>query len=590
MLRGGDPEKPVACRQLWLQGWHPSDGGLWLCAAACALSITTSVCGQNCGPQWLPSDASQALNKPVSALVLAPNGDVIAAGGFTDAGGAVGASYVAAWNGVRWRPLGLGVGGGAVAAAVGADGTLVVAGGLKTAGGLPAKSVAAWDGLAWRPLDATFSANIRSLLVLPDRSVIAGFWEASSDGLRTIARWNGARWQAMGTGLLGQDCSVEALARTAAGGVLAAGAFVLPGNLRPDKAAVWDGSTWSVPSGGMNGPGWSLLALPDGSTVVGGYFSLAGGTAATSVARLTGTTWSPMGEGLRLNGVSDGPGTVYALAQFPSGQIVAGGLFDRSGTRLTARIARWDGQRWLPLGTGTNGTVRALAVHRSGELVAGGQIFRAGPHSVSHFARWTDTGAPWVAEQPASMPLSPGATLTLSATPANGYDSVHVRWMRNGLPISDGPGGAAPGGGTVVGSLALLPSPTESAVAVLTIEGATCVDAGAYSAEFFNACGSAVSDAALVVAAACGAVCGADYTGDGVLSADDLGDFVTDYFAEPALSGPGGYAVPCPGLPPPYDLGFRAAFTSLQVGQCGVPFSDNLGDFIRDYFEGCEGY
>ncbi len=84
--------------------------------------------------------------------------------------------------------------------------------------------------------------------------------------------------------------------------------------------------------------------------------------------------------------------------------------------------------------------------------------------------------------------------------------------------------------------------------------------------------------------------CRVDYDGNFVLNPDDLGDFIRDYFEDVPIPGPGGFAGPCPENGPPYDAGYRMAYTSDGSVQCHPPFSDNVGDFVRDYFEGCEGY
>ena len=78
--------------------------------------------------------------------------------------------------------------------------------------------------------------------------------------------------------------------------------------------------------------------------------------------------------------------------------------------------------------------------------------------------------------------------------------------------------------------------------------------------------------------------CPLDYNIDGVVNPDDLGDFITDYFTAPHPAGPGGYAIACPGNAPPYDAGYKTAYTPDGSGQCTPPFPDNLGDFITDYF------
>ncbi len=81
--------------------------------------------------------------------------------------------------------------------------------------------------------------------------------------------------------------------------------------------------------------------------------------------------------------------------------------------------------------------------------------------------------------------------------------------------------------------------------------------------------------------------CVLEYNNDGTLNPDDLGDFITDYYTDPPLPGPGGYAIACPGEAAPYDQGYKAAFTPDGSGQCIPPFPDNLGDYITGYFQGC---
>ncbi len=81
--------------------------------------------------------------------------------------------------------------------------------------------------------------------------------------------------------------------------------------------------------------------------------------------------------------------------------------------------------------------------------------------------------------------------------------------------------------------------------------------------------------------------CVLDYNLDTVVNPDDLGDFITDYYTSPHIPGPGGYAIACAENAPPYDAGYKTAFTVDGSGQCNEPFPDNLGDFITAYFQGC---
>ncbi|MFN0010964.1 MAG: hypothetical protein ACKVS8_04885 [Phycisphaerales bacterium] len=81
--------------------------------------------------------------------------------------------------------------------------------------------------------------------------------------------------------------------------------------------------------------------------------------------------------------------------------------------------------------------------------------------------------------------------------------------------------------------------------------------------------------------------CRVEYNDDGAINPDDIGDFITDYYTMPGAPGPGAFAVPCPTNEPPFDAGYKAAYTSDGSPQCFPPFPDNLGDYITDYFIGC---
>ncbi len=96
--------------------------------------------------------------------------------------------------------------------------------------------------------------------------------------------------------------------------------------------------------------------------------------------------------------------------------------------------------------------------------------------------------------------------------------------------------------------------------------------------------GSISGNQYVVLSGTCVSTCSIDYNNDTVINPDDLGDFITDYFSDPHVAGPGGYAIPCPANSPPYDQGYKAAFVPGGGGQCNEPFSDNLGDWITQYF------
>jgi hypothetical protein len=145
----------------------------------------------------------------------------------------------------------------------------------------------------------------------------------------------------------------------------------------------------------MPGTNWAVAALAidkSGNLYAGGSFCVAGGVSANHVARWDGNAWSALGSG------TNGPPSwvcVQSLACDDSGNVYAGGSFDSAGGIKTNHIARWDGKAWSALGNGTDNKVTALAVDHSGYVYAGGEFNNAGDVSANKVARWD--GRAWSA-------------------------------------------------------------------------------------------------------------------------------------------------------------------------------------------------
>jgi hypothetical protein len=131
------------------------------------------------------------LGDSVSALAVRPNGDVVAGGYFTTAGG-VAANRIARWDGLSWSPLGSGMDDWVNALAVLPNGDLMTGGRFTTAGGVISAFWAHWTdtGIPWAAEDpASQSASAGSTLTLP-ATCTAGF---DFNGPVTF------RWQRNGT-------------------------------------------------------------------------------------------------------------------------------------------------------------------------------------------------------------------------------------------------------------------------------------------------------------------------------------------------------------------------------------------------------
>jgi len=208
------------------------------------------------------------------------------------------------------------------------------------------------------------------------------------------ASGGGIGWAGVGGGM--DDGSVRTLLVADLGGgsvLYAGGRFTSAGGTAASRVARWDGAQWSPLGGGVDGQVNSLVAFDDGSGVAlyaGGYFDTAEGRPARCVAKWDGSHWSPVGSGDEIG--TSSASIVRALAVF-QGDLYAAGLFGHVGDEEAGNIARWDGQRWWPVGgDGLDEDVESMAVW-NGRLVVSGFFDRAGELAVEFYAAWD--GSTW---------------------------------------------------------------------------------------------------------------------------------------------------------------------------------------------------
>ena len=366
------------------------------------------------GASW--TEVGTVFDGPVEELGVFDDGSgplLYAGGTFTSAGG-VAATNVARWDGAAWSAVGGGIGAGSPDEVVatfrvfddGSGASLFAGGHFHTAGGAPAMHVAKWDGTSWSPLGTGMNSVVRALTVFDDGSgaaLYAGGFFTRAGGVQAwrAARWDGASWSALGNRIDTADNDVLALATydDASGDgteLYAAGRFDLVGGAPAMHVARWDGEHWDTVGGGFDDTVHALLVFDDvlrsrPALYAGGEFSMAGGQPASCIAAWDGTSWSPLGAGVN--------GIVRALGAFDDGlgggpALYAAGDFTTAGGTPAARIARWNGVSWSPLGSGTDGVVSSLAVFDDGggpALFAGGFFVNAGGVMASRIARWNGT-------------------------------------------------------------------------------------------------------------------------------------------------------------------------------------------------------
>ncbi|MCU0864969.1 MAG: hypothetical protein MUC36_14360 [Planctomycetes bacterium] len=404
------------------------------------LGITAPATAQ-CTPQWLVGDGYPGVYGQVNAMTRwdpdgpGPAAEALVLGGQFSAAGDCDCNNIVLYTPTTgtWTPLGIGISGTVNALATLANGDLAVGGNFSVAGGVQAHRIARWNGVSWSPIGATFDQEVLALATLPNGDLVAGGSFAAVGSVVTLraARWDGASWSDVGGGVSWPSGtpSVRSLAVLPNGDLVAGGWFTQAGAIPAVGIARWNGTVWSPIGGGMNSAVLTLLVRANGDLIAGGPFGTAGGLPATSIARWNGATWSSLGTGIRLGAA---PGQPRALAELPSGALIAAGFFDLAGGVPARNIAAWDGTTWSSLGAGIeNGPLgpAALTALPSGDLVVGGWFRAAGDSGVRNVALWN--GSIW-------QPLARGAddAIQCMASTPNG-DLVVGGLFRTigGLPV-----------------------------------------------------------------------------------------------------------------------------------------------------------
>jgi len=244
---------------------------------------------------------------PVVFALAVSGTDLYVGGSFIDVAGIAEADAIAKWNGSAWSNLGSDFGnngailGPAGVYALAVSGTdLYVGGSFHDVNSLSADNVAKWNGSTWSPLgsdglgDGAITHNVHALAVVGTDLYVGGeFYDAA--GIATadrIARWDGATWNAMGSG--GPDggalnSEVDALTVSASGTDLYVGGMFdnAAGIATADYIALWGSPV--------------VVRKPDGRVRLG-----TGAFAGNDIYNTTGTSQSRTGSAARGRSVTFG--------------------------------------------------------------------------------------------------------------------------------------------------------------------------------------------------------------------------------------------------------------------------------------------
>lgn len=200
----------------------------------------------------------------------------------------------------------------------------------------PGNEISLWDGSTRTDIGIA-SGNPYAAVIYGGDLIVAGLLMTSVDGVSVgnIARYNGS-WSAMGT-FADTAFGVPAINSLAVhNGDLYAGGFFNEVDGNPMLSiARYDGANWNAVDSGMTGTTpivYTMLSW-NGSLVVGGQFDGAGAVGTPNLVRLIGSTWADFGTGTN--------GIVYAMTKFDSGRIAIGGDFTSVDGVSAPRVAHW---------------------------------------------------------------------------------------------------------------------------------------------------------------------------------------------------------------------------------------------------------
>jgi hypothetical protein len=409
------------------------------------------------GTQWTALGSGVDAPVSVSSLAVYDDGTgpaLFVGGSFTTAGG-VAAQRLAKWAGQQWSAVGSGMDATVKALAVWDDGAgpaLFAAGGFERAGETAAQHVARYDAQGFSALGDGQGLNYDAVGLGafddgagPAWYVTGGFSAAGTTYTRAVARWTQAGWSPV-AGFDESALVASAVPIEDAGGsaLYFTGWFETAGGVLANNIARWDGANWAALGSGLSGLSIDAYWFDDGSgpaLFVGGEFDTAGGVPASSIARWDGFSWSEVGGGLYV----DPPYTyphVNDLEVFDDGhgpRLYATGWFSQAGSAPAANIARWDGTQWAALGSGLTSTEYSaygvrLVVFDDGSgpaLYVGGYFTHADGVPASGIARWDGTSFSAVGESLGDVTILGLTAFDDGSGPAlyaAGYTSRVAKW------------------------------------------------------------------------------------------------------------------------------------------------------------------
>jgi hypothetical protein len=346
-------------------------------------SVTAAVPGDE---HWDNQFGPVGVNE-VAQTVIMHNNNVYVGGKLTAAGNTR-ANSVAGYDGTNWFALNKGLVGSpnfTYVFALASDANYLYAGGVFTnADNSGARTIARWDGTTWSSMGSELKGYLYALKMVGTNLYAGGVFTPTASTIACVARWTGASWEYIGGEFGGRFPEVYAL-ETDGTNLLVGGSFTSAGGTPVTNVAAWNGSSWSAVGAGVGSGIVHALLYQAGRLYVGGSFTNTTGPVFTNLAVWDGTGFGPWFNANRrvLDIISDGT------------NIYVGGEFNVLADQSLARIARFDGANWFPLGAGVQGFgvaaspgVYKMCFGSGGRLYVAGNFNAIGGIGASHAAVW----------------------------------------------------------------------------------------------------------------------------------------------------------------------------------------------------------
>ena len=401
----------------------------------------------NAGPGALDPTFAPAVNGPVYATAVQPDGRIVIGGAFTAVNNSSSRDHLARLFAdgsldTTFFNTGSGVSSTVWCLAVQTDGRIVIGGDFTSVNGTARNRVARLN--ANGTVDASFvptntiTSSVLAVAAQSDNKVIIG---GSFYGYSPA--YNG-RLNADGTVDTAfssyPNGAVNAIGIQSDGKIVIGGAFTqVNGASRNHIARLnTDGSLDNTFQNGLSGASSTVRCLQiqtDGKILIGGDFTGVNNTSRGYVARLTST-------GALDTGFVSYPGAsapVYALAVQTDNSVVIGGNFTSYASYNLSHVARLyaDGTRDTSFAaSGINNLVEAVAVQSDGGLLIGGTFTTINNSNIPYCGRlYGNVYPPEIVTQPLSRNTNVGASVSFTVTVSNPTASYY-QWRKEGLNIT----------------------------------------------------------------------------------------------------------------------------------------------------------